>query len=601
MADTLLETFKKNRIFSCLSDTDCERLLAKFSPLELPKGKILFYQGDPSDLVYLLVTGKLSAEVLLSSGELQTFGNIYEGETVGEMGALTNEPRSLTVRALRDSTLLSLPAADFIEICHQYPGVMFETLRPIVTRTNSIIQQLSEDKNNKNIVVIPANKDIILDEFSEKLIATAEHLKSTMVVSDYMPDFWNRNIDHAAVKEIIEKIAVSKKTSRRIISIVSSFDTPLARASFTHADMIYIVADANSEPDVDHAVMDKIHKRRSHLHSKPVLILMHPPGAKSPKNTDVWLAKASFAFHHHVRIDMHKDFQRLLRFMRGKAVGLVLSGGGTRGWAHLGVIKALNEAKVPIDIIGGTSAGAIAGACYALDQSYDNAYKRFYKIVTSSANSISWRSLTWPIISLFNARYFTAAQQDVFGDIKMEDLWLPYFCTSCNLTNNSEDVHRSGLLWEKLRATGSLPGIIPPMVIDGDIHYDGGLLNNLPVDVMRKLIGLRAKVIAVELNSFAPFEQKYDFPPVLGFIDAILVRFGWGSKKYKFPGFVDTFLRGLFIGAEAKAKQNALAANIYVSLDLSKYSLLHANPEQAKGLVDTGYEATMKELKAVKK
>src|SRR4029078_11767427 len=117
-----------------------------------------------------------------------------------------------------------------------------------------------------------------------------------------------------------------------------------------------------------------------------------------------------------VRMDVPKDVMRLMRFIRDRAVGLVLGGGGTRGWGHFGVIKAIKKAKIPIDIIGGTSAGAIVGACYAFDESFKAAYDRFYKLVISSAHTISWRSLTWPAISIFNAKNYTKALMDAFGE-----------------------------------------------------------------------------------------------------------------------------------------------------------------------------------------
>ncbi len=585
-----------SRIFSSLGTDADARLIGKFTQVELAQGRILFYQGDPSESVYVLVAGKLSAEVTESTGESRILGHIDPGETVGELGALSSEPRSLTIRALKDSHLLRLKTEDFLDICHHYPAVMFAALQPIITRSKSIIQMISAAKNIRHIVVVPASKQVSLQNFFEKIAVHSEDFRRMTLFSDYQPEFRDPNMSLAGVNEMISRMVKSRKASHRHIYILRSFDSPLAKACLSKADKIYIAAFGDSHPEIDSHVLDKITSRRLHLRADPVLLLLHHKNTDQPSNTSAWFALADFSFHHHVRLDKTNDIQRLLRFMRGKAVGVVLSGGGTRGWAHLGAIRAIRESKIPIDIIGGTSAGAVVAACYAMNQSYDEMHEKFYNIVFSSRKSIALRSLTWPVISLFNAKKFTQAQQEAFGQKMIEDMWLAFFCVSCNLSNNSEAIHRTGMLWETIRASTSLPGIIPPMLLNGDIHLDGGLLNNLPVDVMREYIGHKGKVIAVDLNSFAPHAEKYRFPPVLTFTEAFLSRFGLGKSKYKYPSFIDTFLRGIFVGSLAKGKQNALAANVFVNLDLSRFKLLHSNPEEAGKLIEIGYTETMRQL-----
>jgi NTE family protein len=365
-------------------------------------------------------------------------------------------------------------------------------------------------------------------------------------------------------------------------------------------DRMYIVGNGHSAPEIDPFILDKINSDSTHMQTDPALILLHTEKRNAPRNTASWLAQIPFSLHHHVRIDLTKDYQRLLRFIRDRAVGVVLSGGGTRGWAHIGAIRALREAKVPIDIIGGTSVGAIIAACYAMEESVEDAYEKFYRIIRASKNAVSWRNMTWPTISLFNAKGFTTAQMDVFGDTQIDDLWIPYFCISCNLSSNTEEAHHSGLLWEKTRASASVPGLIPPMILDGALHLDGGLLNNLPVDVMRQYVGKRGKVIAIELNNFSSDRHKYHFPPILTFKQTLFSRLGLGDHIYKFPRFVETFLRGLFVGSLAKSRQNSLGTNIMINLNLSKFRLLHSNPKQAERLIEIGYKETLHRLLELK-
>jgi len=592
--EDLLNAVRSCKVFASLDKKVCQAVLPKFEKIALNKGEILFNQGDPSDCLYLLLQGKLSAVITTALGQSKSISFIEPVETVGELGALSNEPRSLTIKASKASLLFKLKSGDFVNLCHLYPAVMFATIHPIIARSQKVIQMLSSEKIHKHIAIMPANEEISLKDFSDKLAELATHLPSIIFLSDYNPEL--EDITPAALHEMLDKIERTKKAKHKLVYFLKSLKTPLAKLCFSKIDMIYVVAKKEGTPQLDAAVLDKIHRRKSHLKSNPELILLHPQNTVAPRNTAPWLQLANFGLHHHIRMNMTSDYNRLLRFIRGKAVGLVLGGGGTRGWAHLGVLKAIREAKIPIDIIGGTSVGGIIAACYAVHQSYEDAHEKFADIVNLSRHSVALRALTWPAVSLFNARNFTVSQQKTFDGIQIEDLWIPYFCLSTNLTQHCEAIHRSGMLWEKTRASASIPGVIPPMVIDHELHFDGGLLNNLPVDVMRQLVGIKGKIIAIELGDTQSSEIKYDFPPILTFTQLLLAKLGFGLKEYRFPRFLDTFLQALFSGSVLKVKQNSVNANLLISLNLSKFSMLHADLKQGKKLIEKGYQEAVKQI-----
>lgn len=593
MDEDISSLLKYSKVFSVLDEEVRRRLSTQFKEVEIQQNEILFYQGDVSDTIYLLARGKLGAEAANADGEMRILGRIDPGETVGELGVLSNEPRTFTIKALKHSILYQLPAKDFIELCHQYPSMLLEAVHPIISRSQSILELLSTEKSTKHIIIIPANRDTSIEKFSNRLMTLGKEYNTLSILSDFQSEFNHSNANAADIKEKVHAISNSRKSSHRILYILKSHDTPLAKVAFKKVDMIYIVGESRARPYIDHHILDKIHSHRIHLLADPELVLLHTNGFAMPQETADWLSLTSFGLNHHVRMSSARDHQRLMRFIRGKATGLVLSGGGTRGWAHLGAIKALKEARIPIDFIGGTSVGALVAACYAMNESYKDTYERFSRIVTHSTHSVSWRSLTWPAISLFNAKNYTEVQMEVFDDIQIEDLWLPYFCISCNLTTNNEDVHRTGTLWKKTRASSSIPGIIPPMIIHEEIHLDGGLLNNIPIDVMRQFVGDKGRVIGIDLNTIAPDNRKYHFPPILTFKDTLMAKMGLGANHYKFPRFVDMFLRGLFLGSLAKSRQNSLMANIFVSLNLTKFRLLHSNPKQVDRMIDIGYQETL--------
>ncbi len=377
-----------------------------------------------------------------------------------------------------------------------------------------------------------------MNNLYKKYFLNVKSYSSLIIISDFDPEFNDHPAGFTAIKDKIQTIEITKRRSQKIIYILKSLDTPLAKICLKKIELLYIVADAKSPQQIDATILDTINSNESHFPTNPVLILLHPANTAMPSNTIYWLQQTQFSMHHHIKINSTKHYYRLLRFIRGKAVGLVLGGGGTRGWAHIGALKALREHKVPIDMIGGSSVGAIIAGCFAMKESVKDANKRFHTIIESSRGSISWKSVTWPYVSLFNAKAFTESLQHVFDDIKIEDLWLPYFCISSNMATSEEEIHRNGLLWEKTRCSSSVPGIIPPMVINGELHLDGALVNNLPVDVMRQFLGKKGRITAVELNTTLADFHRYHFPPILTLKNIILTKLGITHEKFKFPRFI---------------------------------------------------------------
>ncbi|KAL1996136.1 hypothetical protein VTN49DRAFT_459 [Thermomyces lanuginosus] len=182
------------------------------------------------------------------------------------------------------------------------------------------------------------------------------------------------------------------------------------------------------------------------------------------------------------------DFHRLARRLCGKAVGLVLGGGGARGIAHIGVIKAIEEAGIPIDIVGGTSIGAFVGALYAREADVVPLYGRAKKFA-GRMGSI-WRfalDLTYPAVSYTTGHEFNRGIFKTFGDSQMEDFWLEFYCNTTNISKSRAEYHSSGYVWRYVRASMSLAGLLPPLCDEGNLLLDGGYLDNLTVAHMKSL------------------------------------------------------------------------------------------------------------------
>lgn len=236
------------------------------------------------------------------------------------------------------------------------------------------------------------------------------------------------------------------------------------------------------------------------------------------------------------------DFHRLARRLCGKSVGLVLGGGGARGLSQVGVIRALEEAGIPIDIIGGTSIGSFIGALYARDADVVPMYGRAKKFA-GRMGSI-WRfalDLTYPSASYTTGHEFNRGIFKTFGDSQIEDFWLEFYCNTTNISKSRSEIHNSGYVWRYVRASMSLAGLLPPLCDEGNMLLDGGYIDNLTVAHMKSLgadvifavdvgslddnspqaFGDSLSGVWALLNRWNPF-SSYPNPPTLSEIQARL-------------------------------------------------------------------------------
>ncbi|KAK4217834.1 patatin-like phospholipase [Rhypophila decipiens] len=182
------------------------------------------------------------------------------------------------------------------------------------------------------------------------------------------------------------------------------------------------------------------------------------------------------------------DFHRLARRLCGKSVGLVLGGGGARGIAQIGIIRAMEEAGIPIDMVGGTSIGAFIGGLYARHADVVPIFGLAKKFAGRMASI--WRfafDLTYPSASYTTGHEFNRGIFKTFGKTQIEDFWLEYYCNTTNISKSRAEFHTSGYAWRYVRASMSLAGLLPPLCDEGSMLLDGGYIDNLTVSHMKSL------------------------------------------------------------------------------------------------------------------
>ncbi|MGH2600405.1 MAG: patatin-like phospholipase family protein [Dehalococcoidia bacterium] len=496
-ADEAFVTLSSSPLFGGLDPEVLRRLAPRLTSVHVRAGETLVRQGDAGTALFVVVYGRLRAVLADESGTERILGEIGRGETVGEMAVLTGEPRSSSVIAVRDSELIRLDRADFERLSTAQPGMILELMRVLITRYRDTLRAPRAARLT-TLAILPAHKSVPVREFALHLVhvlrsqgSHALHVDASRAEAAAHDRNGNGNGDRvAALAAWLHDLELDHDL---VVYEAEPDATTWTTACLRQADTILVVGNGGAEtPPVLPAAL--AHARSGTVRPRTELVLLHDPGA-TPAGTAAWLRDLPVDGHYHVTTGDDRDYQRLARCLLGTEIGLVLGGGGARGLAHIGVIRALEEARIPVDRVGGTSAGANIAAMHALGWSSQRILEETRRRFVDGG---SLQDYTLPIHSLLRGERYHRIGEQLYGDRRIEDLPIPFFCVSTNLTRGEAFVHRSGLIRRGLRASMTVPGIAPAVFEGREVLVDGGVINNLPVDIMRSLG--RGVVIGVNVS-----------------------------------------------------------------------------------------------------
>lgn len=286
--------------------------------------------------------------------------------------------------------------------------------------------------------------------------------------------------------------------------------------------------------------------------------------------------------HHHVHLHNTEHIGRLARRLTGRSHGLVLGGGGARGLAHIGVIRALEEAGLNIDLVGGTSIGGFVGGAYAMGLGVEG----MMAIAKAFGSRRHFADYTVPLVAFFASRRITTVLQQIFGDVYIEDLWRPYFCVSSNLTQAKPMVHRQGPLWKYVRATIALPAIFTPVTDEGELLVDGGVMNNLPIDVMRTL-SEGGPVVAVNVSPGRDPGSNYTFGTHVSGWQVLSSRIR--RQPLNVPSLFASLMRTMEINEVHSRTAKRALADLLIDPPIAQFSLLEF--EAWERIIEAGHRA----------
>jgi predicted acylesterase/phospholipase RssA/CRP-like cAMP-binding protein len=562
-------------LFGNLDDESRRAIEAEVQWVQIDGGNVLFRQGAVGDSLYVVITGWLQAIIEPADREAEVIGDIFRGESVGEMAVLTGDPRSTTVRAVRDSTLVRFSKDAFERVTQLNPQAMRAITRRIIRRLQQRNLSATPRARVATVAIVPMDGDDLHREVAGRMATALQAFGTTQQLTSSLVD---QELSHRDGEAASRWFDDQERQHAYTLYVADGSLTPWTARCIRQADRVLLVASGDAPPDRERvaAWVGRLGLTAGARHVE--LILLHASDRAVPRHTEQWLAAAATASHHHVRRDAPDEYERIARFLTGRAVGLVLGGGGARGFAHIGVIRALREAKVPIDVVGGTSMGAIIAAQCAMG--YDDAAMR-------ALNRRHWidanplKDKTLPVVAVLACRRLERMVSGMFGDAEIPDLWRRYFCVSADLTRAELRVHERGLLARAVRASMSLPGIAIPVYDAGSLLVDGGILNNLPADVMKKMCG--GQVVAVNVTPEKDLAVSGPYPEAMSGWTLLLNR-----HHVKLPNILAIMMRTTMLGSAHQRQRVMADIDLFLNPAIERFGMFEWH--RLDEIADAGYE-----------
>jgi NTE family protein len=555
-------------LFAGLDESALAALSEKLELLWISSGTDLFVQDEQADALYVLLSGTLA--VLHKSPEAEgpyerLIGRVHAGETVGEMAILSGRARSATVRAIRDCEVARFKRSDFEYLMAQEPSAMLQITRIAFSRLEASIKGFARKRPPaKAFAILPSSSPVEVAQlmaFASQFQTSLESFGEVAVITEAQSSGRSSADFHGIEQKCRYVLYISLESSGAWFELCKrqsdewlNLHWPERENSSAQPSGCTTAANQSGAEPAQHSNPSAL--KRQHL------IFIQSPAASY--SCAAALADLPNAKTHQVRSSA--DIARVARLLTGHATGLVLGGGGARGFAHLGVIRALREHGLQIDATAGTSIGAVIAAGLAMQWDDEELYLRYHRSFVAK-NPL--RDYTFPFIALVAGRGATARLKSEYGNCQIEDLALPYFCISTNLTRGTLQEHNSGPLWLALRASIAIPGILPPVFHRGEVFVDGGVINNLPVDVMRK--NLSGRIIGVDIAGDYAIKtsvEEADLPPVWR------MAIDWFKGIRPRPNILQILLRSGMVNSASAAEQNRRSSDCLIQPPVEQLELL---------------------------
>ena len=588
------QALRSSAVFGALGDEPLAELVAAMEWREVLGGECVFREGEPSDSAVFVISGGLRVSRRDRDGQLSLYNQVYPGQCISEINMILQQPRAQDVTAVRDSTLALLRRDAYETLLVRHPLAVSGVFLKAVYERLRFDRKVQDKGLAQTFAVVPLHVGVDAHALTGALVQALA--KSGASANERVGHLWVRpdtrqtllggepltDPDSVGVLQYSHEVLVFEAEARA---------SDWTRYALRQADQVIFVAAAGSPSGLS-AVERELMQEPGYQLKRHHLVLMHASNSGQPELPTPWLRARNVERIYPLRAGSVTDSEHLARFLTGRAVGVVLGGGGARGFAHLGVLKALAEANIPTDLIGGNSMGALIGAQLACGESLEQILAQTTRFASGGER------FTVPLVSLVSGRRVERDLKRMFGERLIERLWRPFFAAACNLSRGSTTVQDQGLLWRAVLASNSPAGIFPPVLHNGELLVDGAILENVPVLPMRMRLG-------------APLERRHGNGSVIAIdvdvrtnlrADAGLTRLTPLSTLKRLlrssapasPGIAEILYSAGHIGGASRRSQTMAQANYYMEPPVAEFPIMAY--ERGAEIAEVGYRYAIEKI-----
>lgn len=582
MKTSPIDALSRISLFAGLEPAARVSLAARLDRVSLGRGEVLFREGDLGAALYLVQTGEV--RVLSDSGSREVC-RLGPTEHVGEMSLIDNAPRSATVVAGCDTTLWRLDSADFDALCVAFPQVHKQIAAALARRLRDTTSGSTRRRAEAVVLFIDVRTPTKPDRWLGDLITGLEQtVRRPVAVVDIC------RARHPTLDQITSVMRIESpeglsgcidelldQHAHVILLGEAASTTALMRAAYGRAELTMVLLTAS-----EHA----IEQSRKLLDGLSIHATPGPPPVElivdrrdeQPRGSFVPIDQlaAGRVVHTVARTPGYSQsgspdfggFGRVARRIARRRVGLAMGGGGARAFAHVGVIAALERAGVPVDVLAGTSGGAIVAGLAARD--WDSTQITDFLLDRWTRRGVvDWTPLPWT--SLLRGRKLERIGSDAGAGLTLEELTRPFVAIATDLVSGEAVALRRGDGWTAVRASLSVPGVFPPVRVGNQYLVDGGAINNLPAEAARQC----GADMVIGINVSPPLEPAFMSraaePAGTGFFDRL--------RAWRLRGGLPLFriiYRTISVQGQALQSRQG-AADFTLSPDVSNYDMFEFN------------------------
>jgi len=662
-----LPILKQIPIFQGLNWFALNRISRYAEIVDYNKGDIICQQGAPADAFYALVSGRVYSYSINPAGHKEDVDFILRGMQFGIISTLTGENHSRTYEAINDSVVIKINKDSFSQLLRSTPQLAVALSQSLSQRIRSHVTHTKNTQESTIIAVYApvqgsgsstyaTNLALSLKEQTDKKILllslSSDKNEERVDLVDIAGDHHSilntiskgvLTVDLLSVKFDPQNTTLMGKISQFISAPVNDYnyivlDLPnemddVVMKTLTQSDVIHLVSiDNEKDLDTTRHVIDKLSEHlKEKFHAERVQVIisgvnndnrLDPQEIKKILNYDVFLflphlkpteftykkVIPGFAF---VEVEPKSEYaqtiRRLSRQISKVMIGLVLGGGAALGMAHIGIIRVLEREGIPIDVVVGSSMGALIASIWSIGNSAQE-LEKYGREFESKSGMLKVFDPIMPIAGLVGGEGIRQWLKSKLGNKTFHDSKIPLRVVIYDLFHRKEIVVSDGLLIDAVRKSIAIPGVIKPVMEGRQMIIDGGVLNPLPTNVLADM-GVK-KIIAVNVLQSpeeVDWSQKKEDEKLIKCFDIpfskhpfkfIGFRLGRFMSNIFTPNIADIIVRTLQATEFVIAEQSAKQADVLIHPDLRGIQWFELY--EVDQLIKRGEEAAQKALPAIK-